>query len=231
MTAIDPDIIKKIEENLEKKLTKKFEEKISKSIESIQIKILKENFLTRDEFLEAMQKIDDRFNAVQKQMDDRFNAMQKQMDDRFNAMQKQMDKRFEHVYRRFEQMDLGYGYIVEGFGYSLIKKEFELRGLELRPKFRHHFTDSEYIVFPDTTDVEIDIFQCNPNIIGEATLKLTDIEKLRTFIRKIQFIEKMYKEEFKRFFICFHVEDSIKDSVNFLLNKYNIELIIPEQVD
>ncbi|MHA1274255.1 MAG: hypothetical protein ACTSQS_12580 [Promethearchaeota archaeon] len=227
MTAIDPDIIKKIEEKIEKKLTKKFEEKISKSIESIQVKILKENFLTRDEFLEAMQKIDDRFNAVQKQI----TGLQKQMDDRFIAMQKQIDKRFNKVYQRFEQIDLGYGYIVEGFGYSVIKREFELRGLELRPKFRHHFTDSEYFVFPDTSDVEIDIFQCNPNIIGEAILKLTDIEKLRTLIRKIQFIEKMYKEEFKRFFICFQIQDSIKESVDFLLNKYNIELIIPERID
>ncbi|MHA1758369.1 MAG: hypothetical protein ACTSVV_16470 [Promethearchaeota archaeon] len=242
MTAIDPNTIKELEEKIEKRIEEKILKKMEKMMQSIQISILKENFLTRDEFLKAMEKIDERFNAMQKQMDDRFNAMQKQMDDRFNAMQKQMDdrfnamqrqidKRFERVNERFDQLIIGNTNIAEGIAYSIIKREFKIRGYDLKPKMRHHFTDPENYVFPDTTDVEIDIFQVNPNFLAEATYKLLDIEKIRTFIRKIQFIEKMYKEPFKRFFICLHIDESIENTVNLLFKEYNIELIVPEYED
>jgi len=98
-------------------------EEVEKSVESIQLSLLKEHFLTRDEFLDAMdrmdkrfeaidkrfdamqQQMDKRFEAMQQQMDKRFDAMQRQMDKRFEAMQQQMDKRFEAVYKRFDDVD------------------------------------------------------------------------------------------------------------------------------
>ncbi|MEX2717712.1 MAG: hypothetical protein Q6370_015540, partial [Candidatus Sigynarchaeota archaeon] len=72
-------------------------EEMEKTVETIQLSLLKEHFLTRDEFLDAMDRMDKRFEA----MDRRFEAMQQQMDKRFEAMdkrfeamQQQMDKRF-----------------------------------------------------------------------------------------------------------------------------------------
>ncbi|MHA1764349.1 MAG: hypothetical protein ACTSYC_11440 [Promethearchaeota archaeon] len=229
--TIDPHLIKEIENIVESKIEEK--------VKTIQIEYLKENFLTRDEFLDAMERIDnrfnamqkqmdDRFNAMQKQMDDRFNAMQKQIDDRFNAMQKQMDDRFERVYERFDTIDIGYSDVVEGMGYSIVKREFKNRGLNVDLQIRQHFTDKEHFVHPDTEDVEIDIFHINPNIIGEATLKITELDKIRTFIKKIQFLEKTYNMEFQRFFICFKIAEKIKEDVLTLLKKYAIELIVPQ---
>ena len=154
--------------------------------------------------------------------------MQGQMDKRFDAMQGQMDKRFEKVYERFEQMDFGHTDVVEGIAYIIIKRELKQRGHDIKLKIRHHFTDSNYDVHPDTQDVEIDILHLNPNIIGEATLKLTDIEKIRTYIRKIQFIESYYGETFERFFFCYKVYDRIQAEANLLFEKYKIELIIPK---
>ncbi len=58
MTTIDPKLLEIID--------KKIEETVSKSIDRIQISLLKEHFLTRDEFLDAMQKMDKNFEAVQK---------------------------------------------------------------------------------------------------------------------------------------------------------------------
>ncbi len=274
MTTIDPNILKAIEKTVE--------EKLAKSVESVQISLLRDNFLTREEFLEAMERIDkrfeamdkqfeatqkqmdkrfeaidkqfeatqkqmdkrfeamdkqfeatqkqmdERFKATQKQMDERFEATQKQMDERFEAMQKQMDRRFEHVYSRLDQMDLGYGYVVEGMGYSIVKREFKQRGINLDFKPRQHFTDESNSVHPDTQDVEVDIFHVKPNIIGEATLRVSDLDKARTFIKKIEFIEKMYKSKFSRYFICFRIDDKIKNDLETLLKKYEIELIIPK---
>ena len=212
MTTLDPEILKIIEETVK--------ERVSKEIKTVQISLLRENFLTREEFLQSMEK-----------MDKRFEAMQKQMDKRFEAMQKQIDKRFESVYRRFDQLDFGHTDIVEGIAYIVVKRELEQRGHEIKLRKGHHFTDSENMVHPDTQDFEIDIFHVNPNIIGEAILKLTDIEKVRTFIRKIQFIEKTYKVPFKRYFFCYTMYDNIKEEVQLLFNKYDIELIFPETKD
>jgi hypothetical protein len=54
-------------------------EEVEKSVESIQLSLLKDHFLTRDEFLDAMERMDKRFEA--------------------------MDKRFEAVYKRFDGVD------------------------------------------------------------------------------------------------------------------------------
>ncbi len=219
MTTIDPEILKIIEETVK--------ERVSEEIKTVQISLLRDNFLTREEFLQSMEKMDKRFEA----MDKRFEAMQKQMDKRFEAMQKQIDKRFERVYRRFDQLDFGHTDIVDGIAYIIVKRELEQRGYDVKLKKSHHFTDLENIVHPDTQDVEVDIFHVNPNIIGEATLKLTDIEKVRTFIRKIQFIEKTYKVPFIKYFFCYTMYDNIKVEAQLLFNKYDIELIIPETND
>lgn len=212
----DPNLNQTIKDYIDNQL----EEKVKK----IQIEYLKENFLTRDEFLDAMNRMDKRFEA----MDRRFEAVQKQMDERFEEMQKQMDRRFERVYERLENMDLGYAQIVEGLGYSVVKREFRQRGFDLDIQFRQHFTDENKIVNPDTTDVEIDIYFKNPNIIGEASLKITELDKIRTFIRKINFIEKWFNEPFKRYFITFKIDERIKTEVEKLLQQYKIELIIPK---
>ena len=200
----NPQIKQEIKNYIEKQLEEK--------LKTIQIKYLKENFLTRDEFLDALERIDKRFEAIQKQMDKRFDRV---------------DKRFERVYERFDNIDLGYGIVVEGLQYSVVKREFKLRGFELDLQVRQHFSDENYTVHPDTKDVEVDIFHVNPNIIGEASLKITNLDKLRTFIKKIEFIEKMYKEPFQRYLFCFKIDEKILGDIKNLLQKYNIELIIP----
>ncbi len=173
--------------------------------------------------------VDQRFETVQKQMDQRFEAVQKQMDQRFEAVQKQIDKRFNKVYKRFDDMDFDQGKIVEGISYSLVKREFEKRGFDVKLKTRQHFIDENNEVHPDTKDVEVDIFHYNPNIACEATFKLNELDKVRTFIKKFLFLEKQYKETFQRFFLCLKVKDSIRGELERILKQYNIEPIILER--
>jgi hypothetical protein len=240
--TIDPELLKEIEKTVEKK--------VLKSLETIQLAQLRKEFLTRQDFMDAMdrmdkrfdemlknsdirfdemqKKSDKRFDEMQKKSDKRFDATQREMNQRFEAMQKQIDKRFDKVYERLDSIDLGYGYVVEGMAYSIIKREFKQRELDLDLKIRQHFTDENYTVHPDTQDVEVDIFHLKPNIIGEASLKIFNLDKVRTFIKKIEFLEKTYKDNFKRFLFCFKIDDRIKGELIILLQKYNIELIIPK---
>lgn len=229
--TIDPELLKEIEKTIEKKVVE--------SLETIQLAQLRKEFLTRQDFLDSMDRMDKRFEelikhmnlrfeAMQKQIDKRFEASQREMNQRFEAVQKQIDKRFDKVYERLDSIDLGYGYVVEGMAYSIIKREFKQRDLDLDLKIRQHFTDENYTVHPDTQDVEVDIFHIKPNIIGEASLKIFNLDKVRTFIKKIEFLEKTYKDNFKRFLFCFKIDDRIKGELINLLQKYNIELIIPK---
>ncbi|MHA1728646.1 MAG: hypothetical protein ACTSWY_07920 [Promethearchaeota archaeon] len=81
-------------------------EEVNKSLGTVQLSTLKKEFLTRDEFIDAMDRMDrrfeesnKRFETLQKRMDDRFEESNK----RFETLQKRMDDRFEESNKRFEE--------------------------------------------------------------------------------------------------------------------------------
>jgi len=80
-------------------------EEAERATRVIEIGLLKQHFLTRDEFLDAMERIqgqlDKRFAETQAKSDERFAAAQAQLDKRFGAM----EKRLEAVDRRFDASD------------------------------------------------------------------------------------------------------------------------------
>ncbi|MHA1491019.1 MAG: hypothetical protein ACTSRI_15395 [Promethearchaeota archaeon] len=249
-----------IDPHLKQELKEYLDNQIEEKVKSIQIKYLKEHFLTKEEFLDSMDRMDKRFEAMQEQIDKRFETMQEQIDKRFETMQEQIDKRFEtmqeqidkrfetmqkqmesrftalqnqmnerfkRVYMRLDQLSLGPLNTFEGMAYAILMREFRIKGMNVELKTRGHFTDEENIVFPDSTDVEIDIYHVEPNIIAEVTAKLYDLDKIRKFIRKIKFIEKWYNKPFEhRYFIAFYLDELIETDVNNLMEKYNIQLIV-----
>jgi hypothetical protein len=76
---------------LDERIRKIAREEAERATRVIEIDLLKQHFLTRDEFLDAMERMDKRFTEVQARSDERFSAMQAQLDKRFEAV----DKRFE----------------------------------------------------------------------------------------------------------------------------------------
>ncbi|GAB4313742.1 MAG: hypothetical protein Kow0069_15000 [Promethearchaeota archaeon] len=105
---------------IEKLVREIAEEVFREKFQTVQLELLRREFLTREEFLAALERIDERFEearkerlALQEQMDKRFEearkerlALQEQMDKRFEearkerlALQEQMDKRFEATRR------------------------------------------------------------------------------------------------------------------------------------
>ena len=120
-------------------------------------KLIQEDNQVKGAILTALSGIvatQDDIKQVIEEFDKRFEAMDK----RFEAMRTQMDKRFERVHERLDNIDLGYGVIAEGIEYSIIKREFRLKGFDLELQIRQHFSDEDNYVHPDTTDIEIDIF-------------------------------------------------------------------------
>ncbi|MHA1603225.1 MAG: DUF3782 domain-containing protein, partial [Candidatus Freyarchaeota archaeon] len=81
----------------------KIEEIVERKVEEAlrRYKITPEHVITRDEFLDAIERIDKRFQEMLNLTSTRF----EEMDRRFEAMQTTMQERFEAVDRRFEEMD------------------------------------------------------------------------------------------------------------------------------
>ena len=228
---------KKEDPHLKQELKEYLDNQIEERVKSIQIKYLKEHFLTKDEFLDSMDRMekrfeasDKRFEAMQKQIESRFTALQNQMESRFTVLQNQMNERFKRVYMRLDQLSLGSLNTFEGMAYAILMREFRIKDMHVELKTRGHFTDEENIVFPDSTDVKIDIYHIDPNIIAEVSAKLYDLDKIRKFIRKIKFIEKWYNKPFEhRYFIAFYLDELIETDVNNLMEKYNIQLIVSKR--
>lgn len=210
MTA-NPNLNQTIKDYIDKHMDEK--------VKKIQIDYLKENFLTRDEFLDAINR-----------MDKRFESLQTQMDKRFESLQTQIDKRFANVFERFDQITLSIFDSFEGMAYSIINSIFRKKEITLELKRNQHFPDNENKVFPDSTDVEIDFLHLNPNIIVEVSAKVFDLEKIRIFTRKIEFIESWYKKPFEhRYFITFFIDHIIEHEAKNIAKKYNIQLIKPKK--
>ncbi|TFG05011.1 MAG: hypothetical protein EU536_03265 [Promethearchaeota archaeon] len=243
-----------IDEKIEKEIQQFLDQELEKRLKHVQLDLLKEVFLTRDEFKKEMERIQERFDAMQaqmdkrfdamqaqmdkrfdamqaqmdkrfEQMDKRFDAMQAQMDKRFDAMQAQMDKRFENVYKRFDAIALDFGTAIEKIGYAFIKDSLEAQGISTFPRLRAHFIDQDHEVHAGTTDVEVDLFSADIPLIGECTLKITDMAKLDIFLRKINFIEKRYQKKFKRVVFTLNISPTIQANVERFCQQWDIKLI------
>ena len=198
---------------------------------------LRKYFVTTDDLKQYMEQSRVQFQELLQEMNNRFEEMNKRFEENREETNKRfeaIDQRFEiltsYIDRRFKELALGYGGTFEGFNKTILKKILAERGIPIQAfnVTPLHFQDSAKIVHSNTTDVEINIFNENPPIIGEVTSSLVDFEDLNIFIRKIQFIEKKYKKKFQRFFITLYIDDKIKEPCQALFKKYAIEVITLE---
>ncbi len=217
---LEPEIIQVLEEIVTRRLREALEERAK--------------LVTIDQFSEAMERIDHRFEESQK----RFEEIQK----RFEESDKKSDKRFEEIQKRFEESDkksdkmldilnnlqTQLGKPFEQFARNVIIRILEGEGLSkvlLKPI---KLKDKNRFVFPDGTDeIEIDGLSEEPPIIIEITSILRMINKVNTFLRKKEFIEKRFEKKFRGFFIAAGSELSQQEiaDITVLLRKHQSELI------
>ena len=174
---------------------------------------------------------------MQKQIDEhieeskrRFEAMQKQIDERFDAIQKQIDRRFDLVFKRFDELSIALGHDFEEFNSYWLETFLVEQGYPKVAIEKRHFVDLHYRVFPGSKDVEIDLFNEDPFVIGEVTAFVRSIDKITVFLRKIEFLEAEMGEPAKyKLFITYGIAPAIREEAMRLLENAGVKLIALRQ--
>ncbi len=212
-------------------------------------------FVKRDELTELLEEIkqlriesNQRFETLQEQMDKRF----EQVDKRFEALIAEMNKRFEQVDKRFEQvnkrfeqgdykfdkvfqrlddMSTAFGHDFEEFNSLWLQEYLIAQGYPKLTIKKRTFVDQNYEVFPDSTDVEVDVYNEEPLVIGEVTAITRNIAKITIFMRKVQFLKKMKGKEPKVFCVTYGFHPKIRDEALRLLEEARVKVFTLRQRD
>jgi len=221
MTSLDPNILKIIEE--------KIEEKVSKAIEVVQISLLKDNFLTRDEFLKAMKEINDRFEAMQKQLDNRFEAMQKQLDNRFEAMQKQINISFEEAKRDrgelkafLSKVSSTRGIQLENAVLDLLKDRLIRETISVSEIKKEYLFDKEGTIFYDNYSTDVDVLIQDGKTVLIEVKSGADNRDIHEFLKKAALFKLQFKKNYDvLILVCLEInqrnfEDAIRQGIKVI---------------
>ncbi len=207
-------------ETMQQQIDRRFEES-DKRFEAMQQE-------SRERFETMQQQIDRRFEESRK----RFEAMQQQIDrrfeesdKRFEAMQQQIDRRFDKVFERFDELSLALGHDFEEFNSYWLETFLLEQGYPKVAIKKRHLFDKNYTVFPNSKDVEVDLFNEEPLVIGEVTAIVRSIDKVTVFLKKIKFIEKELEREAEyKIFITYAIDPEIREEAVRLLKEGGVTL-------
>jgi len=207
---LEPEIIQVIEEIVTRRLREVLEER--------------SKLVTIDHFTEAMERSDKRFSEAMERIDKRFEESQKEMRQGFEESDKKSDKMLNIL----KNLQIRLGKPFEQFARNVIIRILEGEGISNVLLKSIKLKDKNRYVFPDGTDeIEIDGLSEEPPIIIEITSILRNMDKVNTFLRKKEFVEKKFKKKFRGFFIAAGSEltqHEIAD-ITILLRKQKSELI------
>ena len=175
--------------------------------------MLKQHFLTRDEFLDAMERMDKRFEAVDRRfeaVDKRFEALIKEMHDGFASARVAHDeraaledKRFGQLMSALDSLKTAFGVPFEQFARNVVARVLAGEGhpgVVLQPV---KLPDPAGAVFPATKDVQIDGLSDDPPVIMEATAMLQDPKRIDKFLEKKAFVERQHPgRQYRGFFVA-----------------------------
>ncbi len=221
IAVLNPDYVKRDE--LKKLLDelKKQREDMNKRFEQVD-KRFEESNKRYEQLREDMNK---RFEQVDKRFEEsnkRYDALLKKFDERT----KTVDYQFSKVFERLDNLSSALGHDFEEFNSYWLETFLVEQGYPKIKIQKRTFYDENYEVFPDSKDVEIDLFNEKPLVVGEVTAIVRKIEKITTFLRKVAFIEKRYGKAKYKVFITYGVLPEIRDEAIKLLEDANIDVII-----
>ena len=209
-------------------------EEAERTIDTVQVSLLKGVFLTRDEFLDAMDRMDKRFEAVQVQMDKRFEAMDKRfeelidsmnkrfeaVDNRFEELIDSMNKRFEAVDKRFEGViremkeirvavdSLGSrsGKALENTILELMKDQLLDNDVEYTSIEVETLVDEEGIVFHEGYSTDIDVVAKGDEVALFEVKYKADQRDFAHFLKNAELYEKLRgKKPAKLYVVCLEI--------------------------
>lgn len=178
---------------------------------------------THEDIVQLTKSMDNRFKTVQQTMDNRFETMQQTMDNRFGRV----DRDLGDIKSILKNLQHTFGKPFEQFGRNVVVKVLQSEGMKEVTLKAKKFRDPEEFVSEGTTEVEIDGFSVDPPIIVEITSILRDKEKIETFLKKKEFLERKYNCSFRGFFVAATSEFSAEEmgDITVKLRKNKCELI------
>ena len=186
-----------------------------------------------EELIDTMNKrfeaVDKRFEAMDKRFEQLIDTMNKRfeaVDKRFEEQEKRVDRRFDKVFARLDDMSASFGHDFEEFNSYWLQTFLVEQGYPKIKIQKKSFYDERYEVFPDSKEVEIDLFNEDPLVVGEVTAVVRNIDKVTTFIRKVKFIENKFGPAKYKLFITYAIHPEILDEAIKLLEEENIKVII-----
>ena len=180
---------------------------------------------------QRFESVDKRFEELIASMNQRFKEQEQRFDQKLIDLEERIDLRFEKVFQRFDEMSISLGHDFEEFNSLWLQDFFRAQGfpkLEIR---KRTFYDENYEVFPDSHDVEIDIFHEKPLIIGEVTAITRKIDKVTTFLRKVQFLTKRFGEPYAVVYVTYGFLPRIRDEALRLLENAKVKVYTLRQKD
>lgn len=162
--TVDPEIIKIIERTVK--------EEVSRSLGTIQLSQLKEQFLTREDFLNAMDRMDKRFEALQLQLDNNFQELRSSIDNIGDRAGKGLQRAV----------------------IKLLKAQNKIRDIDFSKIQRLPIIDTDGVVFPKGFTSDIDVLMENgKTILLEIKFKI-DSGEISHFYDLATLYEKLYKK-------------------------------------
>ena len=170
-----------------------------------------------------------RYEELREDMNRRFEAVDKRFEELIATMNKRFEEvqeQFRKVFRRLDILSEAFGHDFEEFNSYWLETFLVKQGyprIEIKKKT---FYDPDYEVFTHSKNVEVDLFNEDPLVIGEVTAIVREIDKINTFLRKVRFLEKRFGPAKYKLFITYAVLPEIRDEAITLLEKANIDIII-----
>ena len=141
-----------------------------------------------------------------------------------------IDQRFDKVFERFDELSLALGHDFEEFNSHWLETFLVAQGFPKIEVRKRTFFDPEHMVFPDSTDVEVDLFNEDPLVVGEVTAIVRTIDKVTTFLRKVKFIESnMRRKADYKLFITYMIVPEIREEAKRLLEGAGVTVITLRQ--
>jgi len=148
----------------------------------------------------------------------RLDALIAKLDKRFDGV----DRRIDKLYDRVQEMPIAFGHDFEEFNTLWMNDFLRAQGYKNIRLERKIFIDEEYVVNDATKNVEIDIFNEDPLVIGEVT-SVVNFFKVTKFIRKVKFLSSKFGEPVSVIFITYGFKPDIRDDALRVLQNNNVK--------
>jgi len=209
-------------------LERKLHKLIPKVLKDLDIVYSAKELVTTKQFNETMGQIQSqqelRDEKLRKEAEEKDEKLRKEAKERDEKLRKDLDQRFEKVFQRLDKQSLALGHDFEEFNSLWLRDYLEVQGYPRIKIQKKNFYDENYEVFSDSKDIQIDLFNESPLVIGEVTAIVQSVKKVNDFIKKVKFLTDRFGEAKHVIFITYGIKPDLLDEVTRICEKNGIKL-------